>query len=125
LTKPKWRRAFVLVSEHGWIVGHVDLQGDEFRAGLHRCELGIGVERPYRRLGFGRQLLESAIDFARTSRTIDWIDLYVFGHNVVARALYRNLGFEEAGTVRDRFRIEGRSIEDVIMTLKVSSIIVS
>ena len=125
LTEPKWRRAFVLVTEDGSIVGHVDLQGDQFRAGLHRCELGIGIERPYRRLGFGRQLLQNAIELARASRRIDWIDLYVFGHNAAARALYRNLGFEEAGTVTDRFRIDGRSIDDVIMTLKVSSAIVS
>ena len=120
LTDPKWRRAFVLVTEDGSIVGHVDLQGDRFRAGLHRCELGIGIERPYRRLGFGRQLLGNAIELARASRTIDWIDLYVFGHNVAAQALYRALGFKEAGKVTDRFRIDGRSIDDVIMTLELA-----
>ena len=125
LTEPKWRRAFVLVTDDGSIVGHVDLHGDQFRAGLHRCELGIGIERPYRRLGFGRQLLQNAIELARVSRSVDWIDLYVFGHNAAARALYRKLGFKEAGTVTDRFRIDGRSIDDVIMTLKVSSAIVS
>jgi RimJ/RimL family protein N-acetyltransferase len=120
LTEPKWRRAFVLMTETGRVVGHVDLQGDQFRAGLHRCELGIGIERSYRRLGFGRQLLEKAIEFARASDTIDWLDLYVFGHNLAARALYRTLGFKEAGTVTDRFRIDGRSIDDVIMTLEVA-----
>ncbi len=125
LTEPKWRRAFVLVTEAGWIVGHVDLQGDQFRAGLHRCELGIGIERPYRGRGFGRQLLQNAIELARASQTIEWIDLYVFGHNATARALYRNLGFTAAGAVTDRFRIDGRSIDDVIMTLKVGSAIVS
>jgi RimJ/RimL family protein N-acetyltransferase len=119
LTEPRWRRAFGVVTEDGGIVGAVELKGDEFRAGLHRCELGIGIERPYRRLGFGRQLLEKAIDFARASSTIDWIDLYVFGHNVAARALYRNLGFKEAGTVADRFRIDGRSIDDVIMSMRI------
>jgi RimJ/RimL family protein N-acetyltransferase len=49
----------------------------------------------------------------------------VFGHNAAALALYRDLGFEEAGTVTDRFRIDGRSIDDVIMTLNVGSAIVS
>jgi RimJ/RimL family protein N-acetyltransferase len=120
LTEPKWRRGFAVVTEDGWIVGHVELKGDEFRAGLHRCELGIGIERPYRRLGFGRQLMENVIEFARASDSIEWIDLFVFGHNVAARALYRNLGFKEAGTVTDRFRIDGRSVDDVIMTLKVN-----
>ena len=119
LTEPKWRRAFVIVTEDGWIVGHADLKGDELRAGLHRCELGIGIERPYRRLGLGRRLLENAIGLARASKTIEWVDLYVFGHNAGARALYKNLGFQETGTVRDRFRIGGRSVDDVGMTLKI------
>jgi RimJ/RimL family protein N-acetyltransferase len=119
LTEPKWRRAFGLVTEEGEIVGATELKGDEFRAGLHRCELGIGIERPYRRLGFGRRLIESAIEFARVSGTIEWIDLFVFGHNVAARALYKNLGFKEGGTVADRFRIDGRSVDDVIMSLKI------
>ena len=118
-TEPKWRRGFAIVTEDGGIVGYAELKGDEFRAGLHRCELGIGIERPYRRLGLGRQLLYTAIELARSSGTIEWIDLFVFGHNVAARALYRELGFEEAGTVTDRFRIGGRSIDDVIMSLKL------
>lgn len=119
LTEPKWRRAFVVVTEEGRIVGAAELKGDELRAGLHRCELGLAVERPYRRLGLGRQLLESAIEFAHASRSIEWLDLYVFGHNVAARALYKSLGFEEGGTVTDRFRIDGRSADDVFMTLKI------
>jgi ribosomal protein S18 acetylase RimI-like enzyme len=119
LTEPKWRRAFVVVTEDGSIVGAAELKGDELRAGLHRCELGLAVERPYRRLGFGRQLLDSAIEFARASSTIEWLDLFVFAHNVAARALYENLGFKEGGTVADRFRIDGRSADDVFMTLNL------
>ena len=119
LTEPKWRRAFAVVTEDGSFVGSCELKGDEWRAGLHRCELGIGIERPYRRLGLGRRLLEHAIDLARASSTIEWIDLYVFGHNAPARALYKSLGFQETGTVRDRFRIGGRSVDDVGMTLKI------
>ena len=121
LTEPKWRRAFVVVTEDGWIVGAAELKGDELCAGLHRCELGLAIERPYRRLGLGRQLMENAIQFARASNSIEWIDLYVFAHNVAARALYKNLGFKEAGTVADRFRIDGRSVDDVIMSLGIES----
>jgi ribosomal protein S18 acetylase RimI-like enzyme len=119
LTEPKWRRGFAVVTDDGRIVGYAELKGDQFRAGLHRCELGIAVERPYRRLGFGRQLLAAAIELARASQTVEWIDLLVFGHNAAARALYRDMGFSECGTVPDRFRIGGRSIDDVIMTLRV------
>jgi len=46
-----------------------------------------------------------------------WIDLGVFAHNEAARALYKSVGFVEVGTVKDQFRVDGVSIDDVSMTL--------
>jgi RimJ/RimL family protein N-acetyltransferase len=119
VTEPKWRRGVALVLDDERFVGLAELKGDQFRAGLHRCELGIGIERPYRKLGFGRRLMEGVIDVARSTHVVEWVDLYVFGHNTAARALYEKLGFRETGTVVDRFRIDGQTIEDVMMTLKI------
>ncbi len=53
--------------------------------------------------------------------SLEWIDLKVFAHNTPARSLYRELGFVDIGVVRDRFRIGGQSIDDVIMTLDLST----
>lgn len=120
LDAPDWQRWFAAFHDgEKRIVGHVDLKGDGLRTGLHRCELGIGIERPFRGQGLGRRLMQHAIDFCRQAPSIDWLDLKVFGHNSVARALYRSLGFIEVGTVADRFRIEGTSVDDVLMTLDV------
>lgn len=120
LTEHGWRRAFAAcLSDGRTFVAHVDLKGDEIRSGLHRCELGIGIERAYRGAGLGRRLMRHAIDFASAAPSLAWLDLRVFGHNAPARALYRALGFEEIGTVQDRFRIEGTVIDDVLMTLDV------
>ncbi len=102
------------------VIGHVDLKGQHLKAALHRCELGIGIERAWRGQGLGRKLMAAAIDFARDTPSIEWVDLRVFGHNLNARALYQALGFEEVGLVRDLVRIEGESIDDVMMTLNVS-----
>ncbi len=44
----------------------------------------------------------------------------MFSHNAPGRALYERLGFTEVGTLTDRFRIQGTSIDDVIMTLNVA-----
>jgi RimJ/RimL family protein N-acetyltransferase len=121
LSELGWQRWFVAVSsQDNRIAGHVDLKGANLRTGLHRCELGIGIERDYRGQGLGRQLMERAIDFARASDSLIWIDLRVFAHNAVARAVYRNLGFFEAGTLVDRFRIDGQVVDDVIMTLRTA-----
>jgi len=121
LDRPGWQRWFVARERAGAkIVGHVDLKGDGLKVGLHRCELGIGIERAYRSEGLGRRLMQVAIGFARRAESLAWIDLKVFAHNAPALALYRSLGFHEVGRLADRFRIGGTSIDDVIMVLDVT-----
>ncbi len=120
-----WQRCWVAmtgddpVGAAGRIVGHVELKGSGLSTGLHRCELGIGIERPYRGGGLGQRLMAAAIDYARGVETLAWIDLRVFAHNAAGRALYRALGFIEVGTVVDRFRIDAQTVDDVIMVLKI------
>ena len=119
MTAPGWQRWFVAVTARGSIVGHVDLKGSRLKTGMHRCLLGIGIERGYRRRGLGRRLMTAAIEFARSAESLSWVDLAVFANNAPARALYKTLGFVEIGTLEDRFRIEGLAIDDVMMSLKV------
>jgi RimJ/RimL family protein N-acetyltransferase len=121
LSQPGWQRWWI-ASPGGQdlVVGHVNLKGDPLATGLHRCELGIGIERQHREAGLGLRLMRKAIDFSRTSDSLAWIDLRVFAHNTAARALYARLGFAQCGILDDRFRIGGQTIDDVIMTLGVS-----
>lgn len=120
LDTPGWQRWFCARDRDcGNIVGHVNLKSDGLATGLHRCELGIGIERAYRGQGLGKRLMDCAIAFARNSESLAWIELKVFAHNTAARALYQQVGFEEIGTVPDRFRILGERINDVIMILNV------
>ena len=119
LTERGWQRWWIAVEEGGEVIGHVDLKGSGLKAGLHRCEVGIGIEAPFRRGGLGRRLMQAAIDFCRAAESISWIDLGVFAHNSAARALYESLGFSEIGTITDRFRLGGQSVDDVSMTLRV------
>ena len=118
LTAPGWQRCF-LARIDGRAIGHVDLKGGALKVQQHRCELGIGIEAPYRRAGLGRRLMEVAIDFCRREQSLDWLDLRVFAHNTQARALYKVLGFRELGVIEDCMRIGGQSIDDVLMTLPV------
>jgi GNAT superfamily N-acetyltransferase len=115
VSEPLWLRTWGLV-EGPAVVGHLDLTGGRLPAELHRATLGMGLERPLRGKGHGRALIETAIAWAR-SRGLAWIDLGVFAHNTPARALYAALGFVEVGTSRDRFRVDGTSIDDIEMTL--------
>jgi len=117
-----WHRCWVAMNVHmDCIVGHVDLKGSKLRTGLHRCELGLGIEEPWRGQGLGGRLMDTAIAFARAEPTLCWVDLGTFAHNAPARALYLKKGFLEVGCIRDRFRLDGQSIDDVQMTLSVRS----
>jgi GNAT superfamily N-acetyltransferase len=118
LAAPQWLRTWGLLEDDGLVVGHLDLHGGRLPAELHRATLGMGLERPARRQGHGRALIETAVAWAR-DHGLAWLDLGVFAHNHPARALYASVGFVEVGTTRDQFRVEGVSIDDVAMTLRL------
>jgi RimJ/RimL family protein N-acetyltransferase len=122
-----WRRA---VDAPGWercwayfegdrVVGHVDLTGATLYSGLHRARLGIGVERKYRGSGRGTALLRAALDWARREPELAWVDLSVFAHNERAQELYQRHGFREQGRTPDAYRLNGLTIDDVHMSLRV------
>jgi RimJ/RimL family protein N-acetyltransferase len=115
LDEPYWLRTWGVVID-GEIRGHIDLHGGRLSTEFHRAMLGMGVERAWRGQGHGRALLATAIGWARNAE-LAWLDLGVFAHNHRARALYAAVGFVEVGVTRDRFRVDGMSIDDVSMVL--------
>lgn len=116
--QPAWMRMWAVESLDADLIAHVDLTGSRVPSEKHRATLGIGVEERFYRQGIGRRLMQEAIVFARLN-DIEWMDLYVFSENHAAVELYRALGFEEIGRRNDRFRLGGRSIDDLTMTLRI------
>jgi len=119
LDKTGWRRAWGLFDARGDIVGSVHLAGGDLPATLHRSDCGIGIARPHRGNGFGRGLMEAAIEWARAQPSIDWIELGVFEGNDRAAALYDSLGFTRCGRTPDMFRVDGHVLNDIRMVLQV------
>lgn len=114
-----WERGHVVLDDSRQVVGHASLQGANFDRGLHRCELGMGLEHPYWRQGYGDKLLKAAITLARSIPTVDWLDLRVLGSNEPAVNLYRKHGFKEVSRIEDFCRIDGQPMADVVMSLRV------
>jgi len=116
---PGWRRAWMALDADGAIAGHVDLRARPERAAAHRCLLGMGVHRDWRRQGLGERLLAAALDWARSQPGLDWVDLEVLSNNAPARRLYERCGFVFAGELPDLFRIDGEQHGYVYMVHKL------
>jgi len=117
--EPEWSRCWGLF-DGATLVGHAEFHGPAIQAAMHRARLGMGILGPYRRQGHGRRLLTSLIDWARRERFLEWIDLGVFAGNEGARALYESMGFRVVGTLTDCFRVDGLSIDDIQMALRLA-----
>ncbi len=114
----RWERTFICL-ENDKIIAHAALKGHHLDAALHRCELGLGMNKGVRGQGLGKQILSYSIDWIKQNSPIEYIDLYVFSHNIAAIKLYTQLSFSQIGVNRDMFRVNGQSIDDNRMTLKL------
>lgn len=111
----------MVVDSNEQVVGHLSLKGGRFDRGIHRCELGMGLEFGYWRLGLGAQLLKIAIEQAQSVATLDWLDLRAIHNNQPAINLYLKHGFAEVSRIPDFCRIDAQPVDDIFMSLWVGS----
>lgn len=117
-----WRRVLVATDEHGRFMGHIDLASLNKENTSHRAMLGMGVHRDHRKKGLGQKLVAAVVDWAKQETKVEHIDLLVLSTNTAAIALYRKMGFEEYGRHMDKFRIEGESLNTIMMTLNIRKV---
>lgn len=119
VASPGWERSWVLTNGHT-LSGEIRLaHRPVLHANRHRCLLMMGMETSMRGRGYGKLMVQTALDWARAQPELDWVDLYHFASNTPASTLYAKFGFKEVGRVPDTYRIQGTSFEDVMLTLKV------
>ena len=102
---------FVALME-GEVVGWCDVLPQRLDMFKHCGELGMGVQRDYRRQGIGERLAVVAIEKAR-QKGLERVELEVFASNEAAIKLYGKLGFVVEG-VRKRGRKLDGVYEDVV-----------
>jgi L-amino acid N-acyltransferase YncA len=114
----------VLVAEfNGRVAGYVELGPFyKIKASAHVLELkSLAVCPDQQRRGFGRLLVEAAIDAARR-RKARRIVLRVLEPNGTARRLYAECGFKIEGILREQFLLDGRYVDDVFMALDLTAL---
>ncbi len=111
------RTDLTLVSEaRGEIVGVLTLQRGTYKKNRHTGTLGIAVKGGFRGAGLGKKMMQDALEWARNEGLVK-INLEVFSSNINAIELYRKLGFEEEGRKKKQFVINGKYVDDVLMSL--------
>jgi RimJ/RimL family protein N-acetyltransferase len=116
--QPGWERAWG-VFDSDRMIGHLDLKTRPLATSAHRAIVGIGIEETHRRMGLGLRLMETAIEWAQSQEQLSWLDLNVFANNEAAVRLYAKCGFVEVGRISDMFRVDGQSMNDIQMVLKL------
>lgn len=111
------RHALVCVQFDGAIVAVGGANQPMLRRQAHVAEIGMGVRKPFWNLGMGRAIGMHLIDWGRAVG-LRKLSLRVFDDNARGIALYRSLGFEEEGRLRqDVLRADGRYSDTLVMGL--------
>ena len=98
------------------LVGLVGLKREDLRKLAHKAYLwGMYVAPSTRRRGVGRQLIASALSFARSSLRVRQVSLGVNAENAAALALYEDMGFKAFGREPCFMLVDGVSQDEVQM----------
>ena len=76
----------------------------------------MGLRKSHRGRGLGTRLIRAALEAGREAG-FERIELRVWADNVRAQRLYRSVGFVEEGRLCGDIKVDGRTIDAVVMGL--------
>ncbi len=106
-----------VAEDDGRIVGVLGVAGGSFAQEAHSAEIGISILGGYRGQGLGTRLFDELFAWA-PEHGVTRLQLYAFANNPSAIALYRRLGFEDEGVLREAVMVDGEPV-DVLLLAKL------
>lgn len=110
---------FIVAEVAATIVGTVVFTGGDKPRIQHTGEFGCSVLKDYWGLGIGTVLVESLIEWAKSSRTVKKINLKVMPDNDRAVRLYERFGFVREGLITREYFFAGQFHDNVFMGLQI------
>jgi RimJ/RimL family protein N-acetyltransferase len=101
------------------IIGNIDLTGNRRKVMQHTAVIGMGMLNEWRNSGLGTALLKFAIQWAKENRFLELLWLQVYTENKLGLGLYRKMGFEENGIMKNFFKQDGKYYDNLTMTMNV------
>ena len=102
--------ALIVAVRDGDVLGAVDFVGGHHAEEAHAGEFGVSVARGSRGCGLGTRLVDALLAWAPTAG-IRRVEVQVFACNPRALALYRRLGFEDEGVLREALMVDGEPVD--------------
>lgn len=81
----------------------------------HVAEIGLGMMKGYRGLGIGKRLMKTLIKIAKKKWKIEIVKIRCSSDNLIAKNLYKKLGFRETGKIPKGMKFKGRYYDDIIL----------
>lgn len=101
------------------IVGNLSFRGGSSKKFHHTGEFGVQVLRDYWNLGIGKELIKHLINWAKENKSISKISLRVRSDNQNAIHVYKKLGFNEEGNLKNEMMSKGLLYDLTYMGLMV------
>ncbi len=112
--------SLLLVAEYDkQVIGNIDLTGNRRKVMEHTAVIGMGMLKEWRNSGLGTALLGTTIEWAQQNPVLELIWLQVYTDNKAALSLYRKMGFEENGVIKNFFRHNNNYFDNLTMTMVV------
>jgi ribosomal protein S18 acetylase RimI-like enzyme len=106
---------FLVAEADGKVIGFSRCEGNSLKRMSHRVEFGVGVLKDYWGYGIGKNLLREAINWADLNH-IRKMTLNVLETNEQAIKLYKELGFEVEGILKEDKRLsDGNYYHTIVM----------
>ncbi|MCY9660638.1 GNAT family protein [Paenibacillus chondroitinus] len=106
--------------EHGSLVGSVSFVRDSGMKSSHKGNVyGMYVAPEAGGQGLGKKLMLELVRRASSYEGLEQINLIVLSENVIAKKLYKSLGFEIYGVERKALKYNGQYFDEDLMVLYI------
>jgi len=104
----------IIIEADGKIIGTATVWKEPFDATRHVAHLAIGLSSERGR-GIGRRLMETLERLAADNLKARMIELGVYEHNTIAKKLYEDCGFREAGRIPGGLNHYGKYMDEITL----------
>lgn len=116
--KNKIENMFFAIDEKDNLVGMVGCYQEKLTKQKHIANIvSFYINPNFRRQGLGRELIKTAIDFAKTKKEIEKVQLGVITTQKPAIELYKSIGFVIIGEQKMALKVDDKFYDEYLMEL--------